>query len=102
MTAFLFQATDRTGTAALRQQLRQEHRAAIRRADPRCRCILGGPLLDADGAMAGTALVFEADDAAAVGAFMADDPYLRGGLFARIEVRQWTIGLGAIEPGVSA
>ena len=93
---FLFHAIDRAGTGKLRQVLRDEHRVAIRRADPRCRCILGGPLFDGDGAMIGTALVFEADDAAAVHAFMADDPYLRGGLFARFEVRRWAIGLGAI------
>ena len=95
-THFLFHAIDRAGTAELRQRLREEHRAAIRRSDPRCRCILGGPLRDADGAMIGTALVFEAEDAAAVRAFMAPDPYLRAGLFAQIEVRRWTIGLGAI------
>ena len=54
---------------------------------------------DEDGAMIGTALVFEAVDAAAVRTFMAADPYLLGGLFERIEVRAWTIGLGTIEPG---
>lgn len=93
---FLFHAIDRAGAANLRQVLRDEHRGAIRRSDPRCRCILGGPLFDADGAMVGTVLVFDADDAAAVHAFMADDPYLRGDLFARVEVRRWAIGLGAI------
>ena len=93
---FLFHAIDRPGTADLRQRLREDHRVSIRRWDPHCRCILGGPLLDEDGRMIGTALVFEADDAAAVRAFMDVDPYLVGGLFARIEISPWTIGLGAI------
>lgn len=93
---FLFHAVDRPGTAALRQRLREAHRASIRRSDPECRCILGGPLLDAAGTMTGTALVFAAVDAAAVHAFMASDPYLLHGLFERIDVRPWAIGLGAI------
>jgi uncharacterized protein YciI len=97
MTAhFLFHGIDRDGTAEQRQQLREDHRVSIRRSDPHCRCILGGPLRDAEGAMIGTALVFVAADAAAVRTFMAPDPYLLAGLFERVEVRRWTIGLGAI------
>lgn len=93
---FLFHAIDREDAAAVRQRLREDHRASIRRFDPHCRCILGGPLLDPDGAMIGTGLVFVADDVEAVRTFMAADPYVLGGVFARIEVRAWAIGLGAI------
>lgn len=93
---FLFHAIDRTGTAELRQHLRTDHRASIRRLDPQCRCILGGPLLDSSGAMTGTALVFEAESVAAVRAFMGDDPYVVEGLFERVEIWPWRIGLGAI------
>lgn len=93
---YLFHAIDRPGTGELRGAVREAHRAFIRRQDPDCTCVLGGPLLDEAGAMIGTALVFEAGSAAAVAAFMADDPYVRGGLFEHVEIRRWRIGLGAI------
>ena len=93
---YLYYAVDRAGSLALRQALREAHRAALRRADPHCRCVLGGPLLDTGGTMTGTALVFEAEHGDAVAAFMADDPYVLGGLFETVEIRPWRLGLGAI------
>lgn len=47
--------------------------------------------------MIGTALVFEATSRAAVEQFMADDPYVKANLFARLETDVWTIGLGTID-----
>ncbi|TCP95852.1 YCII-related domain-containing protein [Sphingomonas sp. PP-F2F-A104-K0414] len=48
--------------------------------------------------MVGTLLVFLATDAGAVRRFMADDPYVRAGLFEHWSVQMWSIGLGAIAP----
>ena len=49
---------------------------------------LGGQTLDAQGAMNGTLLVVQAESEAAVRAFVDADPFTRGGLFARVEIRR--------------
>jgi uncharacterized protein YciI len=48
--------------------------------------------------MIGTLLVFLATEAKAVDRFMADDPYIKAGLFEHWTVRTWSIGLGAVVP----
>jgi uncharacterized protein len=88
-------ARDKPGQADLRLRLRPAHRAWLR--DPGDHPItvrLGGPLLNSDGAMDGTLLVVEADSAAAVHAFLAEDPYCSNQMFETLEVRQWQWSLG--------
>ena len=51
--------------------------------------VLGGPSADEAGAMNGSLLVVEAIDIAAVGDFIAGDPYVLGGVYDTIEVRPW-------------
>lgn len=88
-------ATDKPGMAALRAAVRPAHRAWLRApGDHAVMVRLGGPTLDGEGAMNGTLLVVEAGDAEAVRRFVDDDPYTRGGLFARVEIRPWQWSLG--------
>jgi uncharacterized protein YciI len=102
MTYFVVLATD----APDRDELRA---AYLRQPDAHpVRVRIGGPTLSEDGArMNGTLLVVEADSLAAVHAFLADDPYVRAGLFATTIVRPWQWGLGhpdgdpPIQPGIS-
>ena len=47
---------------------------------------LGGPLLDDEGAMAGSLIIFEADTVEEAWAFSNGDPYVQAGLFAHIQV----------------
>lgn len=97
MQTILFHALDKPGTTALRDALREAHRAHIRISEPKCRCVMGGPQLSfPDDIMRGTALVFEAPDPDTVQAFMADDPYVLAGLFASVSIFVWRIGLGQI------
>ncbi len=94
MYAVVF-ATDRPGMADLRVATRPAHRHYLRNPGPHPVTVrLGGPTLDEAGAMNGTMLVVEAADLAAVRAFVADDPYVRAGLFATVEIRPWDWGLG--------
>jgi hypothetical protein len=56
---------------------------------------LGGPTLDDAGeAMNGTLLVIEAGSLPEVEAFIQEDPYVRAGLFATIQIRPWHWSLG--------
>ena len=59
---------------------------------------LGGPFLDADGQMAGSMILLEADSLEAAQAFHASDPYKLAGLFERSEVRPWRLTTGAWGP----
>ena len=91
-------ARDKPGQAALRTRLRPEHRAWLRAPGAHPITVrLGGPLLDAEGAMDGTLLVVEAESVAAVHAFLAQDPYCTNQMFEALEVRQWQWSLGQPE-----
>lgn len=96
-------ATDKPGLGALRDALREPHRAYIRapNADD-VETVLGGPLLDAHGQMNGTLLVVRAPTLEAVERFVGADPYSVSGLFERVEIRAWRWGLGLPEPARAA
>ena len=89
-------ATDHPDSLALRQRLRPSHQAHLRTTDThRVVVRLGGPTLDDSGlAMNGTLLVIEAGSLGEVEAFVQDDPYVRAGLFASIQIRPWHWSLG--------
>ena len=89
-------ATDHPGVLAVRQQVREAHRARLR--DPGAhpvQVVAGGPTLDErDDAMNGSLLVIRADSIDAVRRFVAEDPYVLAGVYAQVEVRPWQWGLG--------
>lgn len=57
---------------------------------------LGGPFLTADGGMAGSLLIIEAESLEAAEAFHAQDPYTRAGLFEQSSVEPWRVTVGAL------
>ncbi|WP_114968282.1 YciI family protein [Rhodoferax ferrireducens] len=88
-------AQDRIGMKEVRARLRPEHRAWLRNPGTHKVVVrLGGPLLDAAGAMAGTLLVVEAQSMQAVQEFMNDDPYCQSEMFEQIEIKRWQWSLG--------
>lgn len=94
-TWFAFTGTDTPGAGSLRARLRPEHRQYIRTPRPDCCVVAGGPIVEDDGdTMVGTLLVLEARDRAAAERFLADDPYVRGGLFESTTLQRWAWGLG--------
>jgi len=98
---FVVFGTDKPDHAHVRDAARPEHRAHLRAPGRHpVRVCLGGPTLaDGGSAMNGTLLVVEAESIEHVHAFLADDPYIRAGLFATLEVRPWNCGIG--DPGAS-
>jgi uncharacterized protein YciI len=89
-------ATDKPEQLKLREQVRPAHREHLRNPAPhRVVVRLGGPTLDDLGErMNGTLLVVEATSIVEVQAFLADDPYVKAGIFERVEIRLWSWGLG--------
>lgn len=91
-------ATDRPGTQAARQRVREAHRARLRDpGDHPVRVVQAGVTLDdASGAMNGTLLVVQAETLEAVRAFVDGDPYVAAGVYGTIDIRPWRCGLGPL------
>ncbi len=91
-------ASDAPGTDAERARVREAHRARLRAPAPHAVQVLqAGATLDADAdRMNGTLLVVQAEDIAAVRAFVEGDPYVVAGVYASVEIRPWRCGLGPL------
>jgi len=91
---FVVTAIDKPDSLALRLAVREAHFAFVRES---AGVKLGGPFLDENGEMAGSLLVVEAPDLAAIEAWHAADPYVKAGLFARSDIRLWKPTYNPIE-----
>lgn len=85
---FIVTAIDKDNSLDLRMATREAHFAYAKKTD----CIrLGGPFLDSKGDMAGSLIIFEAENLDAARKWHSDDPYVKAGLFAHSEVRPWKL-----------
>jgi uncharacterized protein YciI len=82
---------DRPDALDLRKATRDAHLAYIRETG---KVLQAGPLLDADGRMAGSLVILEVPDRAAAESWAAADPYARAGLFAQVTIRPWMKVIG--------
>lgn len=98
MAFYCIHAFDRPGRLDDRKRLRDSHRARLREHEHPVAVRIGGPLLDDAGGMIGTMLVIEAENRAAVEAYLAGDPYMIGELFETITITGFNWGLGQPEP----
>jgi uncharacterized protein len=90
---FLVIGHGKPGMSAARDALLGEHRRYFLDHGYLDRFIARGPLLSDDGTgWAGSAMLVELRDRAAVDAMLADEPYARAGLYADIEVHDWQFG----------
>jgi uncharacterized protein YciI len=69
--------------ARLRPSVRPAHLENLKPLVEQGRMIIGGPFTDG----AGSLMIVEMEDQAAAEEFARNDPYVRQGVFARIEVR---------------
>ncbi len=81
---FLVHTWDRPGALDVRTTNRDAHIAWLKAAGDSAR--VAGPWLNEAGDMAGSLLIFEAADRAALAAWLASDPYQLAGLFDRVEI----------------
>jgi uncharacterized protein len=78
---------------AARDALFDQHRRYFIDRGYRDRFIERGPLLSDDGTeWVGSAMLVELRDRAAVDAMLADEPYVRAGLYATVEIHDWQFG----------
>ncbi|HUG25266.1 YciI family protein [Piscinibacter sp.] len=99
MPLFAVWARDRDDALTARERVREAHRARLRAPAPHAVVVLAaGPMTGgAGGAMDGTLLVVRAASAAAVRAFVEDDPYVHAGVYASVDIQPWRCGLGPVE-----
>lgn len=89
---FIVHNLDKPDSLNIRQNNRDAHLAFLK-ADGPVKVETAGPLLSDDGAMIGSMLIVEAEDKAAVQAWLKTDPYTKVGLTAesRIHGFLWAI-----------
>jgi uncharacterized protein YciI len=94
MPLFAMVGVDKSNALQVRMGARENHIAYIQ---ARMQMIkLAGPFLDANGDMAGSMIIFEAEDLAAAKAFSANDPYTLAGLWESAEVRPYKVTIGEL------
>jgi uncharacterized protein len=94
MATFVLTCTDHPSALDRRMAAREAHLAYVQTRRDMVR--LAGPLLNDAGEMAGSLFIMEAEDRAAVEAFVASDPYSLAGVFQKTEIRPFKITVGAI------
>lgn len=94
---FLVLAYDGTdeGALARRMAAREAHLAGVKPMVTDGRMQIGGAILDDSGRMIGSMTVVNFPDRAAVDAWLAADPYVKGGVWQRIEVRPFRTAVKA-------
>jgi len=82
---------------AKRVPLRKQHLALLRESHERGDAVMAGALAEPHR---GAVLVFRGDSPAAAESFARNDPYVKGGLVTKWEVKKWAtvIGDGAEMP----
>lgn len=98
---YVLYCRDRDDAAELRQANRPAHLDYVGGQET-VQVRVAGPMLADDGeTMIGSLFLIEADDAATVRRFNAEDPYTRAGLFAAVDVHpfRWLAGNGQLPRG---
>jgi uncharacterized protein len=95
MALFVVTCTDKPGALEVRLANRPAHLDYVRALGPKIRA--AGPFLDGEDKPAGSILICDVADRAALDALLAADPYAQAGLFASVDVKpfRWVIGAPA-------
>jgi uncharacterized protein len=80
---FVIIGYDGPNGAALRPTVRPAHLENLRPLVERGKVLLGGPFTDGSGSL----MVIEMESEAAAREFASNDPYMKQGVFERVEVR---------------
>jgi uncharacterized protein YciI len=83
--------TDRPGALQTRLDNRAAHLAHIEASGV---VEMAGPLLNAEGQMAGSLVILLVDDLVTAKNWAAADPYAKAGLFSAVEIIEWKKVIG--------
>ncbi len=82
---FVLHAIDKPGARDIRQATRSDHLEHLAKFETP----IAGPLLDAEGIMAGSCIFLDVADLAAAQAFADQDPYAIAGLFESVSIKEF-------------
>ena len=94
MSLFVLVCNDKPDSLDLRMATREAHLAYARGFAEKMK--LTGPLLDSEGAMAGSLLILDVETQEEAQAFTDNDPYALAGLFASVQVTAFKASLGRL------
>ena len=94
MALYVLVCHDKPNSLDLRMSTREAHLAYVRGFADKLK--LAGPLLDANGDMAGSLLIMECELISEAEAFTAGDPYNKAGLFGQVQVLPFRQTLGKL------
>jgi uncharacterized protein YciI len=94
MPLFVISCIDKPNSLSVRMAAREAHLAYANTGEKPVKVKLGGPYLDGKGNMAGSLLIVDAPDRAAVDQFLRDDPYVKANLFESVDVRPYRVTVG--------
>ena len=83
---FVMHMLDKPGSLQLRLDHRPAHKEYV--AKIAHRLAFGGPLLDDQGQMTGSVIIVEFEDRLALNQWLADEPYTKCGVYAKVQVHQ--------------
>lgn len=86
---FAITSLDKPNSKELRMATREKHLAYGKENKEDGRLLLGGPFLDKQGNMIGSFIILEAENLEAAERWVANDPYMKAGLFESSVVRPW-------------
>lgn len=78
---------------ARRLAVREQHLAGARRYAEEGVIIAGGAILDEEGRMIGSSVLYEVPDRATLDAIIAADPYVTGGVWRLIDIRPFRLAV---------
>jgi uncharacterized protein YciI len=92
---FLVTAKDGSDAEAPARRLavREAHMAGARRYTEEGVVVVGGAILDDDGRMIGSSIIYEVPDRATLDAIIAADPYVTGGVWREIDIRPFRLAV---------
>jgi uncharacterized protein len=80
---FVIIGHDKPNVSELRLTLREQHLAYVRQLLDKGKLLLGGPFTDGSGML----VVVDLENEAAVKEYCANDPFMKGGVLERVEIK---------------
>ena len=90
---FLLIGYDGTDSEAPNRRLsvREEHLAKIRNLKQEGECLFGGAILDDEGKMIGSMIVYDFPDRQSLDTRLKEEPYVTAGVWGKIEIRPFRL-----------
>jgi len=90
---FILLGYDGTDTGALERRLnvREEHLGKIKMLKKSGECIAGGAILDNQGKMIGSMIIYEFYDRQALDERLKEEPYITNGVWEKIEIHPFRL-----------